>query len=288
MNARAARETAVKRSLGFSCGLIATLATLLPVDLVVAQQTPADAPSPAPAVEAVPVSAPAEVTKTLQAMDEAASQQQMKRLLRFYSPEFSNSDGLNRQSMKLAIKDFWDKHQDLSYKTELLSWKADPQGGGIATTKTTITGNSTVADRKMALTATINSQQRWLNQQMVNQTITAEESQLVSGNTPPKVKVNLPNEVKVGETFNFDVIVSEPLDERLLLGTAVEESISAENYLKQPVLTLELLPAGGLFKVGQAPKKPTNEWISAVLVQDGGMIMISRRLMVVQHKSKAN
>ncbi|MGF1602101.1 MAG: nuclear transport factor 2 family protein [Thermosynechococcaceae cyanobacterium] len=286
MNARAVRGTAVKRSLGLSCGLIATLATLLPVELAVAQQTPADVPPPAPV--AAPVSAPAEVIETLQAMDEAASQQQMKRLLRFYSPDFSNSDGLNRQSMKQAIKDFWDKHQDLSYKTELLSWKADSQGGGIATTKTTITGTSTVADRKMDLTATIHAQQRWLNKQMVNQTITAEESQLVSGNTPPKVTVHLPDEVKVGEAFNFDVIVSEPLDERLLLGAVVEEGISAESYLKQPDLTLELLPAGGLFKVGQAPKKPTSEWISAVLVQDGGMIAISRRLTVVQRKSKTN
>ncbi|MEO0375712.1 MAG: nuclear transport factor 2 family protein, partial [Cyanobacteria bacterium P01_A01_bin.17] len=98
----------------------------------------------------------------------------------------------------------------------------------------------------------------------------------------PAITVNLPEQVKVGSTFNFDVVVDEPLDKRLLLGTAIEEEISPERYLKQPSLKLELLPAGGLFKVGKAPKKPTSEWISAVLVQDGGMVVISRRLTVVK------
>lgn len=299
MNICAAKGTAVLRSLGLSCALVAAVGTLMPVHLATAQETtpidnlipPAPEVEPAPPVSApagVPVSAPAGVIEALQAIDEAANQQQLKRLLRFYSPDFSHGDGLTRQSMKQTIKAFWDQHQDLSYKTELLSWQADPKGGGTATTKTVITGSRTVADRKMDLTATIHSQQRWLNDQMVNQTITAEQSQLISGNTPPKITVNLPQEVKVGEKFNFDVIVSEPLDEQLLLGTAIEEGISAERYLEQPQIQLEPLSAGGLFKVGEAPKKPTSEWISAILVQDGGMIMVSRRLNVVQHKSKAN
>lgn len=229
-----------------------------------------------------PVQVPEDVAKTLAAMDKAATDQQLKRLLRFYSPEFTHSDGLTRQSLKSVVKTFWDAHEGLNYKTEVLAWEANPEGGGTATTQTTITGLRSLEDREMRLKATIQSRQRWQDNQMLEQTILAEESQLTSGDNPPTITVNIPEQVKVGSSFNFDVVVDEPLDKRLLLGTAIEEEISPERYLKQPNLKLELLPAGGLFKVGTAPKKPTSEWISAVLIQDGGMVVLSRRLTVVK------
>lgn len=91
----------------------------------------------------------------------------------------------------------------------------------------------------------------------------------------------------VGEKFEFDVIVDEPLGDNPLLGLALEEPITMQSYLNQPELKLELLPAGGLFKVGTAGTKPTGEWISAILVQDGGMTIISQRLNVVLSKTSA-
>lgn len=286
----AVKQCSLRRGL---LGTIIGVSALMPLNIALAQETaPSVDESPAEAetteaVEADQPAAPAEVSETLAAMDKAANQQQLKRLMRFYSPDFTHSDGLSQQAMKQVIKKFWSSHEDLNYKTELLSWETDKDGGGVATTKTTITGSRTAADQAMKLTATVHAHQRWVDKQMVEQTITAEESQLTSGERPPEVTVNLPEQVKVGGQFNFDVIVDEPLNERLLLGTAIEEPISAERYLTQPELKLELLPAGGLFKVGQAPKKPTSEWISAVLVQDGGMIIINRRLQVVRNKPKA-
>ncbi len=294
-------------SLHFRPWLIGTVVgamTLISVEATFAQSSKPTLPLPdvdAPAETVAPpqegiliektsraTNVPEEVLKTLNEMDEAANQRKLKSLLRFYHEDFTHSDGLTRQSMKRVIKAFWTDHQELNYKTDVLAWEADKKGGGVATTKTTITGKRTVVDQEMKLMATIHSQQRWLDKQMVEQTITAEQSQMTSGVRPPEVTVNLPEQVKVGEKFNFDVIVGEPLDDRLLLGTAIEEVISAERYLMQPKVKLELLPAGGLFKVGEAPKKPTSEWISAVLVQDGGMIMISRRLTVVRNKPKTD
>ncbi len=272
---------------GSLAGAVLGAAALMSGNVVFAQNT-TDLPTPTadvvpPGADKVPsVQLPQEVAQTLAAMDKAATDQQLKRLLRFYHPEFQHSDGLTRQSLKSVLKAFWNQYEDISYSTEVLAWEADSEGGGTATTKTTITGLQTLEDQEMRLTATIKSRQRWLNGQMLEQTITAEQSQLTSGDNPPKITVSLPEQVKVGGTFNFDVVVDAPLEKRLLLGTAIEEVISPERYLKQPTLKLELLPAGGLFKVGKAPKKPTSEWISAILVQDGGMVVISRRLTVVK------
>jgi hypothetical protein len=93
--------------------------------------------------------------------------------------------------------------------------------------------------------------------------------------------VNLPEQVRVGQPYNFDVIVKEPLGNNLLLGTALEEQIKPERFTKPADLKLELLSAGGIFKLGKAPLKEDNRWVSAVLIREGGMIMVTQRLQVV-------
>jgi hypothetical protein len=93
--------------------------------------------------------------------------------------------------------------------------------------------------------------------------------------------VKLPEQVRVGQEFNFDVIVNEPLGDNLLLGTALEEAIKPDLYSKPTEFDLELLPAGGIFKVGKAPLRPEDRLISAVLIRGDGMIMVTQRLQVV-------
>jgi hypothetical protein len=43
------------------------------------------------------------------------------------------------------------------------------------------------------------------------------------------------------------------LGDDLLLGTALEEPIKPERLIKPANLKLEILPAGGVFKLGKAP-----------------------------------
>jgi hypothetical protein len=99
------------------------------------------------------------------------------------------------------------------------------------------------------------------------------------------VQVNLPERVGVGQEFNFDVIVKEPLGDNLLLGTALEEAIKPELYTKEPKFKLDLLPAGGIFKLGKAPNAKEDHWISAVLIRGDGMTMVTQRLKVVDRAS---
>ncbi len=229
--------------------------------------------------------APVALTEQLAQVDLAANQRDLSKLIGFYSPTFTSGDGLNRKTLKQVIATFWEDYPDLSYKTELLTWEKKAQGF-VVETKTTIIGTQTLDQGPVKLQSTLHSRQHWVGQQITKQEILAEQSKLTSGRKPPKVQVNLPQEVGVGEKFEFDVIVDEPLGANPLLGLALEEPITMENYLNQPELKLELLPAGGLFKVGTAGNKPTSEWISAILVQEGGMTIISQRLNVVP-KSKS-
>ncbi|MDB9512494.1 nuclear transport factor 2 family protein [Kamptonema animale CS-326] len=228
-----------------------------------------------------PTNAPAELTKLLSEIDAAANSRNVKALMKFYSQNFTNSDGLNRQSMEKAIKQFWQSYSTLKYTTELKSWKAEGNAF-IAETETTITGTQKIENREMKLKSTIRSQQRFEEKRIVKQEILAERNQLTSGENPPTIQMNLPEQVNVGQEYNFDAIVQEPLGNDILIGTALEEPISEKTFFSTSPVELELLASGGVFKVGKAPETPENRWISAILMRQGGITVITQRLRVVK------
>jgi hypothetical protein len=231
-----------------------------------------------------PDTAPQPLKDALTQIDMAANRHNIQGVMQFYGSNFKHSDGLTRASMQQALTQLWQRYPQLSYRTELESWES--QGNGIiAETVTYITGNQTSDGTTMKLESTLRSRQRFENQTIVQQEILAERTQVTSGANPPTVDIKLPEQVRVGQQFNFDVIVKEPLGDNLLLGTALEEPIKADNYTKPSDFELELLPSGGIFKVGKAPLREEDRWISAVLIRGDGMTMITQRLNVVNRLS---
>jgi len=237
-----------------------------------------------PLLAATPATAPQALKSTLAQIDAAANGRNLKAVMQFYSPNFTHSDGLTRQTLGKTLAGFWQRYSTLNYRTELKSWQPNGQGL-IAETVTTITGTQQTGNQKLALNATITSRQRIASQKILRQEILSERSQVTSGVKPPTVQVNLPQQVKVGQTYNFDAIVKEPLGDGLLLGAALEEPITPGNYLKNGPVKLEALSSGGIFKVGKAPTQAASHWLSAILIRDGGMTMISQRLQVVSQSA---
>jgi ketosteroid isomerase-like protein len=249
------------------------------------EPAPADtSPDPAaPAnLEPSPVAsdAPAELLETLASIDAAASQQDLATVMSFYSPTFSNSDGLTYDGLQQALQNFWERYSNITYATQVNDWERD--GSAIvATTTTTITGTERRDGNVVNLKATITSQQRFEDLQIATQEILAEQSQVTQGQNPPTVEVILPEQVGTGQEYEFDVIVQEPLGDRLLLGAAAEEAVQPSAYLDPTDVTLELLSSGGLFKIGTAPAAPETRWVSAILIRDDGITTVARRLQVV-------
>ncbi len=230
-----------------------------------------------------PETAPAALKTALSDIDAAANQRNVQSVLQFYSPTFTHSDGLTRQTLEQSLSKLWKRYPNLTYKTELKSWKAE--GNGIvAETSTHITGSQKLGDREFKLDSTLRSQQRFENQKIVRQEILAERSQITSGSNPPTVTLTLPEQVRPGQEFSFDAIVQEPLGNDLLLGTALEEPVKADGLVDPTTVDLEVLSAGGIFKVGRAPLTSDNRWVSAVLVRQDGMTMITQRLRVMGSK----
>jgi ketosteroid isomerase-like protein len=235
-------------------------------------------------VEEPDAAGPTEILETLASIDDAASQEDLNQVLEFYDPDFANSDGLTYESLEDALNSFWDRFSNLNYETQLIDWEKD--GDTIlAQTITTITGNQRIGNRDFNLIAQIESRQRFEDQKIVEQTILSETSQLTAGDQPPTVEVSLPEQVGIGQEFHLDAIVLEPLGDDVLIGAAVEEAVSPTSYVSSSPINLEILSAGGIFKVGQAPAIPEPRWISTVIIREDGMTISSYRLNVTGRRS---
>jgi ketosteroid isomerase-like protein len=225
--------------------------------------------------------APAELTNLLAQIDAAANQGDVKGVMQFYSPNFTHGDGLNRQTMEQALIALWKRYPQLKYTTQLQSWQS--RGNvTIADTVTKISGLPSSNSENLAMSATIRSRQQISGGKIVRQDILSERTQITSGSKPPQVDFKLPQQVKVGQKYNFDAILLEPLGDEYLLGAALEEPIKPNKYLGPTPVDLELLSSGGIFKIGSAPSMPGSQWVSAVIMRGDGMTMITQRMQVVK------
>ena len=226
-----------------------------------------------------PDTAPRELKEVLREIETAANNKDVEGVMQFYDANFQHSDGMRRNSFSEALSQMWENYPRIEYRIELLSWEREG-GELVAETVTEIEASQRLQTRLILVSSRVRSRQYFLNQKLVRQEILAEKTEVTSGSNPPEVKVILPDRVRVGEEFDFDVIVQEPLGENLLLGTAIEEKIENLNYLNPTSFELELLSAGGIFKRVTAPEEADNRWFSAIIVRADGITMITRRVLV--------
>lgn len=226
---------------------------------------------------ATPDTAPPELKAILTQIDSAANRQDINAVMDFYSQSFSHSDGLTRENLQNALVEFWKRYPQISYRTELQSWQVDGKTI-VAETVTQIIGKQSNNGREFTLNAMLRSRQRYEEEKIVQQEILTERSEVTTGPKPPTLQIKLPNQIKVGQQYSFDAVVQEPLEKDLLLGSALEEPVKPETYLNPAPIELELLQAGGLFKVGNAPAEAQPRWFSAIVVRKDGMTAVTQRV----------
>lgn len=232
---------------------------------------------------ASPESAPADLVAVLEQIETAATAGDVNAVMQSYSASFTNADGFTYDTLQAALQTLWERYDNLTYRVELQSWEP-ADNGYTAETLTYIEGTQsatqTAGTRPQRLESVIRSQQTFQDGKIVSQTTLSERNQVSSGENPPTVNVILPEQVGTGESYDFDAIVAEPLGQQYLLGAVVEEGVTATDFFTGRPVELELLSAGGLFKVGEAPASPDSRWLSAFLVREDGMTVITRRLRV--------
>ncbi len=226
-----------------------------------------------------PDQAPEALQAAIATVEAAANAQDLQQLMALYSPDFESADGFTRDQYAATLSEFWSQYVTLSYDVVLTEWEP-ANNGFIAETTTTVQGMREVAGRSLNLTATVTSRQHYEDGLIVSQQIVDETSRLTSGMAPPSVAIRLPAKVTPGQRFAFDAIVQEPLGDRLLLGRALDEGVTAEDFLAPRPIDLTELATGGLFKIGTAPDHPDQRWISSVLIREDGIVIDTRRLRI--------
>jgi hypothetical protein len=228
------------------------------------------------------LNAPAAIGTILANIDTAANQRKLPELARYYSPNFTTSDGLTKTAWQQSLEKFWQAYNNLKYTTTLASWQA--QGNGYtANTVTKITGTQLLNGRTYSLLATIESRQKIVGGQIVQQQVLQERTQVSSGTKPPTIDLTLPAQLQTNAEYNLDAIVNEPLGEDVLLGATVEQPVSA-GYTQPSNYKFELLTAGGLFKIARAPGKSGDYWLSTMFIRPTGMTTLTQRVHVVKGK----
>jgi hypothetical protein len=231
------------------------------------------------AIAADPSTAPAEVVTLIDQIETAANAQDLAAIRALLSDRFVHGDGFDAEQYASTLADVWAAYTNLAYDVELVSWDAVEAGFEVETV-TTITGNRAEAGRTFTLTATVRSRQRFEGGQLVAQEVLTETARLSAGTQPPDLTVQLPETVAPNSRYSFDAIVTEPLGNRVLLGRAFEEGVTGDDFLTPRPVDLEALAAGGLFKIGRAPEKPDQRWVSAIIVRADGFVIETRRLGV--------
>lgn len=248
------------------------------LDTTLAQSPPASNPTPGT------IAVPDTLRQRIQAWDTAASNEDLEQLLGYYGETFVDGDGIDRTQLRTLLQSFWDRYGNLTYHTQILAAQQTATGWDVEAL-IHISGDELVQGRRLSLTSTIRCQQHWQNNQLVGQTVVTEQNQITSGQNPPTLTMNLPDEVAVNSTFNLDVIIAEPLDEDLVVGALIDEPVALETLNNPKVAEFEPLNSGGLFKIGHAPDRPEQRWISAVVIRQGGMTLVTQRLRIVESLS---
>ncbi|MFN3679292.1 nuclear transport factor 2 family protein [Thermosynechococcus sp.] len=233
----------------------------------------------APLGQATPAALPQSVQVVINGLDAAASEKNLEAVLAFYDPGFKTGDGLTLEILRKQLPAFWQPYHDLRYRTTVNRWQQ--QGNDwILEISTTIEGTGGTSDRPQILRGDLQATQVIRKGKILRQDITQEKTTITIGTAPPTVQFSLPQTVRAGEEFSLDAIVQEPLGNAILLGAASDQPINAQTYANPSPVKLELLSAGGIFKVGRAPQEPGNRWVSVALIRDTGMVLITQRLRV--------
>ncbi len=224
-----------------------------------------------------------ELKSTITAIDRSASTRNLDKLTSYFSPQFQTSDGMTLDQLRSGLTALWSRYNQMEYQTTIDGWE-QRENNYIVRTTTTIKGLKPKEEGDFILEAMVSAEQTYRksgNQwQILSQRILAESSTLRSGEEAPQVEIRLPAEIGVGRNYAFDAIVKQPLGNSLILGATLDEPVNSRNYLKDRSVDLAPLRAGGIYKIGSAPFQEGNRWISAILVQEGGITIATQRLKV--------
>ncbi len=149
-----------------------------------------------------------------------------------------------------------------------------------------ITGQRQAGEHKFSLESKQKIELKTKNNRIIDQKLISEYAMLSSGEKKLGILLKIPDEVLTGTEYDADIIFEKPLDEAILAGGMA--MVSQEEIRKQisPIIELEPIMGGGLFKSIKAPLNTGNQYIAALITHPDGIISVTKTVKVVTEKSK--
>lgn len=231
------------------------------------------APVPGSVVAAAPAGAQTPTPAQLQALEAALN-----------SRENAPLEALLQAGPGLDPQRLLQRRQVLRQQFSNLRWQVrpgTPTAAGQATVDLTLTASRVVAGVASSLAAEQTLILRSDGRHLTGQTLLSESSLLRSGDSALPVKLQIPDAVLAGQSYDVDLIVEEPLDGALVAGALTAVSAEQVAAMESPPLELGALGGGGLFKTVRAPRTPGSQTWALLVVHPRAVISATKRVRVV-------
>ena len=202
-----------------------------------------------------------------------------------------NEKSLNKILSKEIIAELTNKYKDFIHRFPNAQWAIKPLGK--------IKDNEIILDIKIKAEQEIDNEKFTLEvkqiteikvneRKIVSLKLINESSILKSVDSPLKVTIKSPNIVLTGVRYDIDIILEDPLGENFLTGGIM--IVDRDKLIRGPTPYIDLLPlgAGGLFKSIQAPFKPGEQTLAALLIHPKGIISITKLVKIVSNEQEIN
>ncbi len=168
-------------------------------------------------------------------------------------------------------------------------WTVQPSGvlkDGRQLVEISVTGTRNYMDQEFILEAKQRIALRSRNDTIISHQIISEQSLLRSANTPLSITIQIPNSVLTGSRYDIDVLFDEPLGDAMVAGGLIDLTPKEIIERLSPLMQLQPMYGGGLFKSVLAPFKPGFQQWAALLVHPDGLVSLTKRVLVVDSKQE--
>ena len=93
--------------------------------------------------------------------------------------------------------------------------------------------------------------------------------------------IGIPDVVLTGSKYDIDLIIEEPLKERIIAGGLISLNNKSDDLNPNKKIELEPLGSGGLFKSVRAPYQPGNQRWAAIIAHPEGILSITKNVKIV-------
>ena len=146
----------------------------------------------------------------------------------------------------------------------------------------TVKGFKLLNEKKFTLKSKFNFIFLFKNGTIKNSRIINNLTTIRNDNNKVDIDISIPSNVLTGANYNLDVIIKEPLGEKIIAGGIKEHQ---EGILFDQSVLIEPLSSGGIFKVTRAPLKPGLQVWTGFIAHPNGLISFTKSVNIIDNYS---